>query len=528
MNPRVIEDYETFLARTDFPPHWFFLGHYNSFQFTFANARRARAHLRAIYDNDLDRFNRENVLTYDVWNIDLPIESWHVRRFEQADRPMTQYLNEFKSSRPHREWSVVNVDGIFQVTYLRRDYNDDIASYNASHNHRRPGFDVITLTASAAEGVQERSDWVQFVCRELNIAFIRPRPPILHHFQQFLRTRKYNDDVAILRQAYGGAVKAFSDIPLPDGTMSGTIISDWKFFLDKASADANMIDLLATNLIVDTPSTAYRRHVRAKYGDVRSLNVAHGTSCASFDEVVLPIRQFDYAVFAQVKRSFRRECVVRNYQRVFDFVLLHGRGIVNTAIYCVLAIVTALLINPLAAYALSRFGLPSTYKVLLFLMATMAFPVEVTMIPSFLLLRQLDMLNTFFALVLPGAANGYAIFLLKGFFDSLPKELYESATIDGAGEWTMFWRISMSMSKPILAVVALGAFTSAYSAFMFAMIICPDRRMWTLMVHLYELQIESHQAVVYASLVIGAIPTFLVFLFCQNIIMRGIVVPTEK
>ena len=528
VNPRAVDDYEAFLEHTAFPPHWFFLGHYSTFQFTFANARRARAHLRDLYNGDLDRFNRENVLTYDVWNIDMPIESWHVRRYEQPDRPLTRHLNDFKAGRPHREWSAVNVDGIFQVTYLRRHHNDNIASYNTSHSRLRRSFDDITLTASAPENEEERRDWVQFVCRELNIAFIRPHPPILPHFQQFLKDRKYQNDTAILRQVYGAGVRDFTDIPLPDSSMKGTVISDWKFFLERGSSDPDMTDVFAANLIVETPSTAFRKYVREKYKNIQSLNAAHGASYAGFDEVVLPIRQFDYAVFEQVKNSFRRECMLRNYQRVLDYVLLHGRGIVNTTIYCLLAIVTALTINPLAAYALSRFGLPSTYKILLFLMATMAFPVEVTMIPSFLLLRELNLLNTFLALVLPGAAHGYSIFLLKGFFDSLPRDLYESATIDGAGEWTMFWRITMAMSQPILAVLALGAFTAAYSAFMFAMIICPDRRMWTLMVHLYELQVESHQAVVYASLVIGAIPTFLVFLFCQNIIMRGIVVPTEK
>jgi multiple sugar transport system permease protein len=152
----------------------------------------------------------------------------------------------------------------------------------------------------------------------------------------------------------------------------------------------------------------------------------------------------------------------------------------------------------------------------------------VTAIPSFIMLRQFNLLNTFAALILPGMANGYSIFLLKGFFDSLPQELYESAQLDGANEWVLFWQITMGLSKPILAVVALNAFTAAYSNFMFAFVVCQDRRMWTMMVWLYELQQQSGQAVMYASLVIAAIPTFLIFLFCQNIIMRGIVVPSEK
>jgi multiple sugar transport system permease protein len=140
----------------------------------------------------------------------------------------------------------------------------------------------------------------------------------------------------------------------------------------------------------------------------------------------------------------------------------------------------------------------------------------------------ISLLNTFAALVLPSVASGYSIFLLKGFFDSLPRELYEAADLDGASEWTKFWSFTMNLSKPILAVIALGAFTGAYSQFMMALIIIPDQNMWTIMIWIFQLQSQAHQAVVYASLVIGAIPTFLIFVFCQGIIMRGIVVPTEK
>jgi multiple sugar transport system permease protein len=213
---------------------------------------------------------------------------------------------------------------------------------------------------------------------------------------------------------------------------------------------------------------------------------------------------------------------------VFDHIARHGRGLRNTAIYCVLAVLGSLIVNPLAAYALSRFRPRSTYAILLVLMLTMAFPTMVTQIPAFLMLRDLGLLNTFAALILPGLANGYSIFLLKGFFDSLPRELYESAELDGAGEWTIFWTLTMSLSRPILAVVALHAFTAAYSNFMFALLICQDERMWTLMVWLYQLQHRSGMGVVHASLLIAAIPTLLVFLFCQRIILRGIVIPVEK
>lgn len=161
-------------------------------------------------------------------------------------------------------------------------------------------------------------------------------------------------------------------------------------------------------------------------------------------------------------------------------------------------------------------------------MLTMAFPAEITLIPGFLLLRNLGLLNTFYALILPTMANGFNIFLLKGFFDSQPRELYESAMVDGAGEFSIFWHITMALSKPILAVIALGAFTSAYGAFMFALLVCQSEKMWTLMVRIYQLQIMASPSVVYASLVLAAIPTLLVFIFAQRVIMRGIVVPIAR
>ena len=85
----------------------------------------------------------------------------------------------------------------------------------------------------------------------------------------------------------------------------------------------------------------------------------------------------------------------------------------------------------------------------------------VTQIPVFLMLREFNMLNTFWALILPGLGNGYSIFLLKGFFDSLPQEPYESASIDRVGEFRIFWQITMSLSKPIPAVITLNTFTDA-------------------------------------------------------------------
>jgi multiple sugar transport system permease protein len=195
-----------------------------------------------------------------------------------------------------------------------------------------------------------------------------------------------------------------------------------------------------------------------------------------------------------------------------------------------LSILCSLTVNPLAGYALSRFNLRGKDKIILFCLATSAFPAMVSAIPGYLLMRDLGLLNTFFALVLPGAANGMGIFILKGFFDSLPHELYEAATIDGAKEWQIFAFVTIPMVKPILAINALNAFMAAYNGWEWALIICQDKRMWTLSVWLYQANLwwADSPWITTAGFMVASLPTLVIFLFCQKIIMRGIIVPSMK
>ncbi len=219
-----------------------------------------------------------------------------------------------------------------------------------------------------------------------------------------------------------------------------------------------------------------------------------------------------------------------NYRLVGQYLFLRGRAFVNTIILVILSVLASLTVNPIAAYALSRFRMRSTEKIILFLLATMAFPAAVTAIPGFLLIRDLGLLNTFAALVLPGVASGMSIFILKGFFDALPQELYEAATIDGASEWTVFTRITLPMTTPILAVNALNSFIHAYSSWEWAFLVCQKESHWTLAVWMYQMsQTFAHQPwCVMAGFVLVSLPTAIVFLLCQRVILRGIVLPSMK
>lgn len=242
----------------------------------------------------------------------------------------------------------------------------------------------------------------------------------------------------------------------------------------------------------------------------------------------LPQASFDTHYLATHSQIIKSDFTRRNYVYVLDYILINGRAVANTIIFCLLTILIQLTVNPIAAYALSRYPMKATGKILLFLLATMAFPAEVAMIPSFLLLKDLHLLNTFAALVLPAAASGYMIFLLKGFFDSLPQEIFESGQIDGAPEWKMMLKLAFPLSKPVFGYLALLAFMGSYGAFIYAFLVAQNREMWTLMVFIYQLQLSAPKSVVMAAVTIAALPTLIVFLMAQNVIMRGIVLPGER
>ncbi len=517
-----VADWREFLATTKLREDYRTLGFIQAFRMAPQNNRLFLKHLRALAAGDIRRFNERFDTTYEKWaQIGAPTERWTDRHFHAMDAPLDPLYREVRARRPAYEFYVVSLDGDFLERQIYPKYGKfKIELVNAAYGTNFAAFTAIHLPARRPASVAFAGDWEQYVRTLLHPRYIRLDTSAQPAWQEFLQ-KKYETLIAFNR-IHETQYAAWPDIPLPGEVQErGARLADFTQFLE-TGAPPNAI-------VVTGPETLYREFLARKYqADLAALNRAHETDVAGFDAVAIPAREYDWTEMLAHRGEIRREFVVRNYAIVIDQVLRHGRALWNTIIFCALSIATALLINPLAAYALSRYQLPSQYKILFFLMATMAFPAEVTLIPGFLLLKDLDLLNTFWALILPAAANGYSIFLLKGFFDSLPRELYESAMIDGASEWRMFWGLTMSLSTPILAVIALGAFTSAYGAFMFALIVCQDENMWTIMVYLYQLQQQYSQPVVFASLLIAAVPTLLVFGFCQNIIMRGIVVPVEK
>jgi ABC-type glycerol-3-phosphate transport system permease component len=309
----------------------------------------------------------------------------------------------------------------------------------------------------------------------------------------------------------------FSFLPLPEYENSAL----WRNFIPQVPLE---------NLEMTSAEQAWQGFLLDRYGSVEAVNAAYGWRLADLSEARFPLREALAVTFA--RRGWRDffAGMAANYRTVGEFLFLRGQAFGNTVLLVLLSVLATLTVNPLAAYALSRFGLRSAEKILLFLLATMAFPAAVTAIPGFLLVRDLGLLNTFAALVLPTLASGMSIFILKGFFDGLPRELYEAAAIDGAKEWQIFLRITLPMTTPILAVSALNAFVHAYNSWEWALLVCQKQSRWTLAVWMYQMsqQLADQPWAVMAGFVLVSIPTAVVFIACQKIILRGIVLPSMK
>ena len=534
-NDKLVDSWEAFLMEESLPEYASTVGMMDmpaSKNIQPSQLRLFKGNLSREFDGDINELNRALETNYYNWKTFVVRCIPYIQRREvPSPSPIANRLSEFYQSVPNVYRFYPSVPGMYRSLFIKTQYTRDIDVYNKSHGTNYQSYDQVHLsrTFPADATPQQQADWLNFTRESVNLLWLTAMPAARPMYDRFLKA-KY-PDIAALNKAYATNYENYADVPmagLPYTTPQRLV--DWQGMIegwvDPETGEKYIIPDEA--LKYDCTDFRFADFLLHKHGSLDKVNVALGTNYQSIAQIHPPQKQWHFRQFEQITSELRWEFVIRNYVTVFNYIILHGRGVFNTVVYCALAILSALIVNPMAAYAMSRYKMPSTYKVLLFLMLTMAFPPMVTQIPNFLMLRELGLLNTFAALILPSLANGYSIFLLKGFFDSLPKELYESAALDGANEWGMFWQITMNLSKPILAVIALQAFNHAYANFMFALLTCQDDKMWTLMVWLYQLQAGSSQGVVFASLLIAAVPTFIVFIFAQNIIMRGIVVPVEK
>ena len=212
----------------------------------------------------------------------------------------------------------------------------------------------------------------------------------------------------------------------------------------------------------------------------------------------------------------------------------------NTMKIAVITSVLTVLICSISAYAFSRFRFKGRRGLLLSVFLIQVFPNSLTMVATFLLIQAIGLFLPFMGLnshgglilVYLGGAMGINTWLMKGYFDSVPRSLDESARIDGASNWQIYWRIILPVVKPILTVVALISFIAAYSDFLIPQVVLQDTRQFTMAVGLTLFvrngQYSEAWGVFSAGALIGAIPIVTLYLFLQRYLVSGLTAGAVK
>ncbi|WP_434449666.1 carbohydrate ABC transporter permease [Lentzea sp. E54] len=199
-----------------------------------------------------------------------------------------------------------------------------------------------------------------------------------------------------------------------------------------------------------------------------------------------------------------------------------GRFFLNTFVVAIGAWAVQMAVIVPAAFALSKLR-PIFGNVIMGLMlATLMLPSTAILVPVYLTLVDLDLLNNPAGIWLPAAANALNVYLLKRFFDQIPEELLEAARIDGAGTWTTLVRVVLPISRPILAVVSIFAVVAAWKDFIWPLLVFPDPAKQTLSVALQRFAPDTPINLLLAGLVLASLPMVALFLAFQRHILAGL------
>lgn len=240
--------------------------------------------------------------------------------------------------------------------------------------------------------------------------------------------------------------------------------------------------------------------------------------------------------------------LVTIYPRGFNLIaykLLLGMkivwtGYINTFFLVIVGTSINLLLTSMTAYSLSKKDLPGRNKILLFMIFTMMF--SGGMIPSFLLIRDLHLMNSLWSMILPGAISAYNMILMKNFFQAIPESLLESARIDGLGEIGILFKIVLPLSTAALATIGLFYAVGHWNAFFNAVMYINDRNKWPLQLVLREILFNSTTVVQsdtdaskipieplkMAVIVATTFPVLLIYPFVQKYFVKGVMIGSVK
>jgi len=224
-----------------------------------------------------------------------------------------------------------------------------------------------------------------------------------------------------------------------------------------------------------------------------------------------------------------QEPTLDNYSDLFSR-LDFAKYFFNSTLIAVVTTVANVLFCSMAGYALAKLPFAGRRPIFGLVLATLMVPGSVTLVPLFVLMSKLGLVNSYAAVILPFAAGAFGVFLMRQFMQGIPTDLLDAARIDGAGEWRIYWRIVMPLSTAPLAALAIFQFLASWNNFLWPLVVLTDESKYTLPVAVATFAIGQQKAnygLLMAGAVALAVPVILVFLllqrhFTQSVAMTGL------
>lgn len=216
---------------------------------------------------------------------------------------------------------------------------------------------------------------------------------------------------------------------------------------------------------------------------------------------------------------------LESYKAIFTLATVNFlRATMNSFIVAALLTFVPLLTTAMASFAFSKIEFHGKKLLFTAILFTMMIPGTITMIPNFITLRTLGLLNTYTALLLPALLNSFGIFLMRQHFIAIPDSYLEAAIIDGASLYRVFLTIVLPLARPVLFTMGLFNFMGAWNGFLWPLIVLSDRKKWTLQLGLSNLgsNFYNYQHYLMAGAVISIVPIVIVYVIAQNYVEQGL------
>ncbi|MCA0149394.1 MULTISPECIES: carbohydrate ABC transporter permease [Rossellomorea] len=219
-----------------------------------------------------------------------------------------------------------------------------------------------------------------------------------------------------------------------------------------------------------------------------------------------------------------RNFTLDNYKQIFIKQELFPRWLFNSLFIAVVGTGLNIIFNSMSGYALARLSFPGKKALFIIILAVLMIPAQVTMIPNYLILKEIGWLNSYQGMIVPAMINATFIFMMRQFFINFPKELEEAAQIDGLSRFGIFFKVVLPLAKPALAAQAIFVFMGFWNNFMTPLIVMTDTEMYTLPLGLntFKGQYVSYWNYIMAASMVFTLPVLLLYAFFNRYFIKGI------